>query len=74
MVNKQKDTNNKAEVKAKNKRTKTIQQKKDLKNIEIDNEVLEIREGVRTNGGLPSTYTKTQLRTGTVKETYGERR
>ena len=68
-----KDTNKKEKIKETNAIAKSITSKAELKDIEIVNVVLEQKPEVRTNGSLPSTYTKIQLRSGTIKETYGER-
>jgi hypothetical protein len=72
-VSKTKDTNEKEKIKETNAIAKSITSKAELKDIEIVNVVLEQKPEVRTNGSLPSTYTKIQLRSGTIKETYGER-
>jgi len=72
-VSKTKDTNEKEEIKAKDKVARSVTSKAELKNIEIVSEILEQKTDVRTHNSLPSTYTKIQLRNGTIKETYGER-
>lgn len=72
-MSKTKDTNEKEKIKETNAIAKSITSKAELKDIEIVNVVLEQKPEVRTNGSLPSTYTKIQLRSGTIKETYGER-
>lgn len=72
-MSKVKDTNNKEEIKEQVKVAKSITSKAELKNVEVVNKILEQKPEVRTNGSLPSTYTKIQLRSGTIKETYGER-
>lgn len=72
-MSKVKDTNNKEEIKEQVKVAKSITSKAELKNVEVVNKILEQKPEVRTNGSLPSTYTKIQLRNGTIKETYGER-
>ena len=72
-MSKVKDTNNKKEIKEQVKVAKSITSKAELKNVEVVNKILEQKPEVRTNGSLPSTYTKIQLRSGTIKETYGER-
>jgi hypothetical protein len=72
-VSKVKDTNNKEEIKEQVKVAKSITSKAELKNVEVVNKILEQKPEVRTNGSLPSTYTKIKLRNGTIKETYGER-
>tara|TARA_R100000808_G_scaffold8554_2_gene24183 strand:- start:14372 stop:14611 length:240 start_codon:yes stop_codon:yes gene_type:complete len=72
-VSRAKDTNKKEEIKEEVKIAKSITSKAELKNVEVVNKVLEQKAEVRTPGSLPSTYTKIQLRNGTIKETYGER-
>tara|TARA_R100000951_G_C2573294_1_gene159486 strand:+ start:113 stop:352 length:240 start_codon:yes stop_codon:yes gene_type:complete len=72
-VSKVKDTNEKEKIKEKNAIAKSITSKAELKDIEIVNKILEQKPEVRTHGSLPSTYTKIQLRSGTIKETYGEK-
>ena len=72
-MSKTKDTNEKEEIKAKDKVARSVTSKAELKNIEIVSEILEQKTDVRTHNSLPSTYTKIQLRNGTIKETYGER-
>lgn len=68
-----KDTNKKEKIKEKERVAKSVTSKAELKNVEVVNKVLEQKSEVRTPGSLPSTYTKIQLRNGTIKETYGER-
>ena len=68
-----KDTNKKEKVKEKDKVARAVTSKAELKDVEIVSKVLEQKPEVRTHGSLPSTYTKIQLRNGTIKETYGER-
>jgi len=68
-----KNTESKDKQKAKDKVARSVTSKAEFKNVEINNEILEQRPSSRTNGGLESTYTKIQLRNGTIKETYGER-
>ena len=72
-MSKTKDTNEKEEIKAKEKVARAVTSKAELKDIEIVSEILEQQTDVRTHNSLPSTYTKIQLRNGTIKETYGER-
>ena len=68
-----KNTESKDKQKEKDKVARSVTSKAELKDVEIKNEILEQRTGAQTNGGLASTYTKIQLRNGTIKETYGER-
>ena len=68
-----KDTNKKEKVKEKDKIARSVTSKAELKDAEVVSKVLEQKPEVRTHGSLPSTYTKIQLRSGTIKETYGER-
>jgi hypothetical protein len=68
-----KNTNKKEEIKAEEKRVRSITSKAQLKDVEIVNEILEQKKEVTTPGSMPSTYTKIKLRNGTIKETYGER-
>ena len=68
-----KDTNKKEKIKEKEKVARSVTSKAELKDVEIVSENIEQKAGVRTNNSLPSTYTKIQLRNGTIKETYGER-
>jgi len=68
-----KNTEGKDKQRAKDIKTRSITSKKELKNVEINNVILEQKADVRTLGSLPSTYTKIQLRNGTIKEHYGER-
>ena len=68
-----KDTNKKEKIKEKAKVARSVTSKAELKDVEIVSEIIEQKAGVRTNNSLPSTYTKIQLRNGTIKETYGER-
>lgn len=68
-----KDTNKKEKIKEKEKVSRSVTSKAELKDVEIVSEIIEQKAGVRTNNSLPSTYTKIQLRNGTIKETYGER-
>jgi hypothetical protein len=72
-VSRTKDTNKKEKVKEKDKVARAVTSKAELKDVEIVSEIIEQKAGVRTNNSLPSTYTKIQLRNGTIKETYGER-
>ena len=68
-----KDTNKKEKVKEKDKIARSVTSKAELKDAEVVSKVLEQKPEVRTQGSLPSTYTKIQLRNRTIKETYGER-
>ena len=68
-----KDTNKKETIKEKEKVARSVTSKAELKDVEIVSEIIEQKAEVRTNNSLPSTYTKIQLRNGTIKETYGER-
>ena len=68
-----KDTNRKEKDKTAEKITRSITSKTQLKDVEIVNEILEQKADVQTPGAIPSTYTKIQLRNGTIKEVYGER-
>ena len=54
-------------------KVKEVTSKAELKEVEKTNVILEVKKNVRTAGSLPSTYTKMQLRNGTIKESYGER-
>jgi len=72
-VSRTKDTNKKEKIKEKEKVSRSVTSKAELKDVEIVSEIIEQKAGVRTNNSLPSTYTKIQLRNGTIKETYGER-
>ena len=51
----------------------SITSKTQFKDVERTFEVLEQKVGMATKGGLPSTYTKIKLPSGTIKESYGER-
>jgi len=51
----------------------SITSKTQFKDIDRTMEVMEQRAGVATKNGLPSTYTKIKLPSGTIKESYGER-
>ena len=68
-----KNTEEKEKVKAKDKRTRSITSKAELKNVEVVNKIIEQKKEQRTPGALPPTYTKILIRNGTIKETYGER-
>ena len=68
-----KDTNKKETIKEKEKVARSVTSKAELKDVEIVSKIIEQKAEVRTNNSLPSTYTKIQLRNGTIKETYGER-
>ena len=50
-----------------------VTSKTQFKNVERTFEVLEQKAGIATKNGLPSTYTKINLPSGTIKESYGER-
>lgn len=73
MSNREKNTEEKDKVKAKEAKTRSITSKAQLKDVEVVNEILEQKANVRTPGSLESTYTKVKLRNGTIKESYGER-
>ena len=51
----------------------SVTSKTQFKDVERNFEVLEQKAGVATKNGLPSTYTKINLPSGTIKESYGER-
>ena len=68
-----KDTNKKEKIKEQEKVARSVTSKAELKDVEIVSKIIEQKAEVRTNNSLPSTYTKIQLRNGTIKETYGER-
>ena len=51
----------------------SITSKTQFKDVDRTMEVMEQRAGVATKNGLPSTYTKIKLPSGTIKESYGER-
>ena len=51
----------------------SITSKTQFKDVERTFEVLEQKASMATKGGLPSTYTKIKLPSGTIKESYGER-
>jgi hypothetical protein len=59
--------------KQKKKPENSITSKTQFKDVERNFEVLEQKAGVATKNGLPSTYTKIKLPSGTIKESYGER-
>ena len=73
MSNREKNTEEKDKIKAKEAKVHAITSKAQLKDVEVVNEILEQKPKVSTNGSLASTYTKIKLRNGTIKETYGER-
>jgi hypothetical protein len=73
MSNREKNTEEKDKVKAKEAKAHAITSKAQLKNVEVVNEILEQKSKMSTRGSLESTYTKIKLRNGTIKETYGER-
>lgn len=68
-----KNTEAKEKQKEKDKIARSLTSKKELKDVEINNEILKQESNVSTVGSLPSTKTTIQLRNGTVKTTYGER-
>ena len=51
----------------------SITSKTQFKEVDRTMEIVEQRAGVATKNGLPSTYTKIKLPSGTIKESYGER-
>ena len=51
----------------------SIISKSQFKEVERTMAVMEQKAGVATKNGLPSTYTKIKLPSGTIKESYGER-
>ena len=51
----------------------SITSKTQFKDVDRTMEIIEQRAGVATKNGLPSTYTKINLPSGTIKESYGER-
>ena len=51
----------------------SITSKAQFKDVDRTMEFMEQRAGVATKNGLPSTYTKIKLPSGTIKESYGER-
>ncbi len=51
----------------------SVTSKTQFKDVDRTMEVVEQRAGVATKNGLPSTYTKIKLTSGTIKESYGER-
>ena len=51
----------------------SITSKTQFKDVERTFEVLEQKASMATKGGLPSTYTKIKLPSGSIKESYGER-
>ena len=51
----------------------SITSKTQFKDVDRTMEIIEQRAGVATKDGLPSTYTKIKLPSGTIKESYGER-
>ena len=51
----------------------SVTSKTQFKDVERTFEVLEQKAGIATTNGLPSTYTKINLPSGTIKESYGER-
>ena len=51
----------------------SVTSKTQFKEVDRTIEVMEQKAGVATVNGLPSTYTKIKLPSGTIKESYGER-
>ena len=51
----------------------SVTSKTQFKDVDRTMEVVEQRAGVATKNGLPSTYTKIKLPSGSIKESYGER-
>ena len=51
----------------------SVTSKTQFKEVDRTMEVMEQKAGVATVNGLPSTYTKIKLPSGTIKESYGER-
>ena len=51
----------------------SITSKTQFKEVDRTMEVMEQKANVATVNGLPSTYTKIKLPSGTIKESYGER-
>ena len=51
----------------------SVTSKTQFKEVDRTMEIVEQRAGVATKNGLPSTYTKIKLPSGTIKESYGER-
>jgi hypothetical protein len=51
----------------------SITSKTQFKDVDRTMEVMEQKANVATVNGLPSTYTKIKLPSGTIKESYGER-
>ena len=51
----------------------SITSKTQFKDVDRTMEIMEQKAGVATKNGLPSTYTKIKLPSGTIKESYGER-
>lgn len=68
-----KNTEEKEKIKKEEKKQRSVTSKAQLKDVEVVHKIIEQKERQRTPGSLESTYTKVQLRNGTVKETYGER-
>lgn len=59
--------------KQKKKPENSITSKAQFKDVDRTMEIMEQKAGVATKNGLPSTYTKIKLPSGTIKESYGER-
>ena len=51
----------------------SVTSKTQFKEVDRTFEVLEQKASIATKNGLPSTYTKINLPSGTIKESYGER-
>ena len=51
----------------------SVTSKTQFKDVDRTMEIMEQRAGIATKNGLPSTYTKIKLPSGTIKESYGER-
>ena len=59
--------------KKKKKAETSVTSKTQFKEVDRTMEIMEQKSGVATKNGLPSTYTKIKLPSGTIKESYGER-
>ena len=59
--------------KKKKKAETSVTSKTQFKEVDRTFEVLEQKASIATKNGLPSTYTKINLPSGTIKESYGER-
>ena len=51
----------------------SVTSKPQFKEVDSTMEIVEQKAGMATKGGLPSTYTKIKLPSGSIKESYGER-